>query len=93
MEGIQETKELLEGLNELGIVLVKTFKDGAQVSDIGALLAAIVANDEVKDALLKAVGGITKVPAEIKDITLAEGMELVVDEITMIPKLIAAFKS
>ena len=90
--GIKETKEALVGLNEVSILIAKRLKDGAQASDIPALLEDLKKDPEVISKLEAARDNIAAVPAEIKDLQLSEGMELGVVQASYVPKLIAAFK-
>lgn len=92
MEGILETKEAIVGINELSIELVKVFKDGFQSTDVLELVAVLQSNQGLKDALQKAISGASKIPSEIKDINLSEGLELAVVQLSYLPKLQEAFK-
>jgi hypothetical protein len=92
MVGIQETKEVLIAANELTLVVIKHVKDGIAVSDIPAIVSELIASDSFKLALVDAVKGVTNVPAEIKDIDFAEGMELAKVQLGYVPKLLEALK-
>jgi hypothetical protein len=92
-EGIKELKELLVAVNEVSLVLVKLLKDGIQLSDGMELVGKLVGDEEFKSKLAAAVEGITKLPAEIKDLDLQEGLELATVEIAFIPALVAALKA
>lgn len=90
--GVKETKELLTGLFTVTKVLAVELKNGFQISDLIASFNAIQ-NDPVKKAALEAaLKNITEVPAEVKDVNLAEGIELAMHVITEVPSLIEAFK-
>jgi hypothetical protein len=90
---IKETKEAMVGLNEVTILLAKQLKDGLQVSqDIAAVVGELLANPELKDKLAEAAKGIQQVPAELKDLSVAEGIQLVMVQVDYLPKLLAAFK-
>jgi hypothetical protein len=82
--GIQQTLDVLNAVNEIGITLVTRFKDGVGIDDIVPIFSAIVG------PLKKAVEGITEVPAEVADISLQEGATLFEQQIAYIPRLIAA---
>lgn len=90
--GIKETKEALIGLNEVTILIANRLKDGAQAADIPALLEDMKKDPEVVAKLAAARDNIKEVPAEIKDLQLAEGLELGVVQASYVPKLIAAMK-
>jgi hypothetical protein len=92
MLGIQETKEVLIASNELTLVVIKHVKDGIAVSDIPAIVSELIASDSFKLALVDAVKGVTNVPAEIKDIDFAEGMELAKVQLEYVPKILEALK-
>lgn len=90
--GIKEAKEALVGVNELAICLAERLKDGVGVDDMVALFMKLQSDDEFKAKLAAAADGIGAVPAELKDLSLAEGMELAVVQIAYVPKLLAAIK-
>ena len=93
MEGINETKQALIGVMVLGEVVAKELKNGFQFpGDLVAVFAAIQA-DEVKKAKLEAaIADIQKVPAELKDVSVAELIELASAVISELPALIEALK-
>lgn len=76
MSGINETKEVLK----LAIVLTKVIKtelkDGASLSDLIAVFVAIQGDPEKKAVMESALKDIHLVGEEAKDITFAEGFEL-----------------
>ena len=90
--GIKETKEAIIGVNELSLVLIKHLKDGAQLTDISAVVEEIKNNPELLAKLQAAKDGIDQVPAEAKDISLVEGGELLMAQVSYVPKIIAALK-
>lgn len=91
--GVKESKELLIGVNELSLVLMKHLKDGFQAGkDAAAILGELVANEEVKNKLVEAVQGVDKVPAEIKDLSLEEGVELGMVQVGYVSKIVDALK-
>jgi hypothetical protein len=92
MVGIQDTKEVLIASNELTLVVIKHVKDGVSVADVPAIVSELIASDSFKLALVDAVKGVTNVPAEIKDIDFAEGMELAKVQLGYVPKLLEALK-
>jgi len=88
--GIKECKEALIGINELAVVLASVFKDGAQIGDAAVLWAKLQADPEVSAKLVAAYQGVSLIPAEVKDLDLGEGVELVSLQAAYVPKLIAA---
>lgn len=92
-EGIQETKEVLLALNELSLMLVKHLKDGFQLGkDSAAIVGELMMNTELKASLSKAAENVSKVPAELKDLDVSEGVELAISQAVFVPKLIEALK-
>jgi hypothetical protein len=70
-----DVKELLEVLIALDLVavqLVKALKDGIQITDLQYLLPIL--KDIAK--VVEAVKGVKEIPAEIKDLDIAEATEL-----------------
>jgi hypothetical protein len=90
--GIKETKDVLVAANELTLVIIKHVKDGIAVSDIPAIVSELMGSDAFKLALVDAVTGVTNVPAEIKDIDFAEGMELGKVQLDYVPRILEALK-
>lgn len=73
--GVKETKEAIVGLVMLGVELAKLAKDGVDLSDAVALVAKSQ-DEEFRKIIVTAAQGIERVPAEIKDLTLAEIVEI-----------------
>lgn len=92
MTDVRNVKEALVALNLLSMVIIKQLKDGFQVTDIGAAILEIMASDATKEALVAAIEGITSIPAEITDFTVAEGIELALVQIEYLPKILEALK-
>lgn len=92
LHGIKETKEVLAALNKLVIVLAPILIDGIQLSDVVAGFNALNNDPVVKAEIEAALKDIHLVPEEIKDINLAEGVELAMIQVQALPALIAAFK-
>lgn len=91
-EGIKELRECLVGLQELSLCLVPLLKDGVQPGDAVALWAKLQADPVLLAKLTDAVKGLQSVPAELKDMDLLEGMELVKLSVDFVPRLISALK-
>ncbi len=88
MAGIKETKEMIEGLLELTVLLAEVFKDGMQASDFLQIMVSLQSDPR----FLEAVKGIQKIPAEVIDINLDESYELLGAVLPYIKKLIATIK-
>jgi len=90
--GIKELKEALVGANELTMVLLSQFKDGVQFTDFAALFAKYQTDAELKAKLDAAVSGLGKVPQEVGDLSLTEGLDLAIVQMGYVPKILAALK-
>lgn len=90
---IKESKELLVACNEIAIVLIKQLKDGFQPADASELLSKIMLDEELKSKLLEAYLGMSKIKDELKDVQLAEGIELAMLQVQYVPKIIEAMKA
>lgn len=90
MAGINETKEVLIGANEVAILMIKLLKDGVQLGDFEQIYMNMMQNSEFRAKVLTAYEGVSQVPAEIKDLDLSEGVELVLVQASYVPKLVAA---
>jgi hypothetical protein len=89
MEGIKETKEALLAVVVLGAFVAERAKDGLKLDDLSALVTKFVTDPEFKTKLEMGVQGIDKVPAEVKDMTFVEVLELA----QIIPDILEIFKS
>jgi hypothetical protein len=90
--GINDLKEVLKAVNLLSIFIIKQVKNGIDMSDATALVAFLMASEN--QAVLKdAVAGIGSLPAEIKDLSLAEGLEVCTLLIASVPEYFAALKA
>ena len=74
--GIQETKEALVALAKLGKFISAQARDGLNLSDGAALAAKIVGDESFRTALLEGFAGAAKIPAEVKDVSATESLEL-----------------
>ena len=90
-QGIKETVEFTEGLGEVVCILIRVFKDGAQLEDIYKIWDEIKDN-EVKEALKKAWEGYEKIPAEVKDLDTFESVHLGTVILQLIPKILESVK-
>lgn len=89
---IKETKEALVGVLEISVALASVLKDGVQLTDAADLYAKIWADEAVKAKVLAAIENVKQVPAEVKDITVAEGIDLAIVAAQYVPKIIDALK-
>ncbi len=90
--GIKEFSEAIRGANVLALFLIKRLKDGAGFDDLMALWDKLKTDEEFKSALLEAGEGYSKIPAEVKDIDLSEGLEIGGMLLKMVPDYVEAFK-
>lgn len=88
----KEVKDLLGAIMAIAELLAVEFKDGVQASDFAEIVAKISANDELKQKLLAAYNDIDKVPGEIKDLSVAEAVDLVAVAIPQVISLAKAIK-
>jgi uncharacterized protein (DUF433 family) len=91
-QGVKETKELLSGILVVVKVVAQELKDGFQVADLIAAFNAIQGDAVKKAKLEEALKNIQDVPAEFKDATLSEWLEIAVHVIGELPDLLSAFK-
>lgn len=90
--GIKETNEILVAANEVGVLAVKRLKDGFQFDDFSAFYAAFVNDAEFKAKLQAGWENMGEVPTEIKDIDFTEGGQLIMTQVSYIPKYLEALK-
>lgn len=74
---VKNTKEVVVALVKLGKEIAKAAKDGLDVKDIGAIGMKIAADEAFRGAFIAAFEGASEIPAEVKDISFEEGIELV----------------
>ena len=91
--GVKETKECLLGLLKITSLMALAFKDGIQAQDITVVLTKIIEDEKLKEALMLAYNGIDKVPSEVKDISLVEGLELITAAIPELLKIVSNMKA
>ncbi len=91
--GIKETKEALIGINELGLFFVERFKDGRQMGDFIAFWEKLKNDEEFFQIVQEAYRGIHLVPKEADNMNINEGVELVVLQLSYIPKFIEALRA
>jgi hypothetical protein len=90
---IKETKELLVGVNEIALLVVKRLKDGVQLEDFVAFWNAFTQDAEFKAKVQAAYEKANEVPAELGDLQVGEIVELVGVQVGYVPKFVEVFKS
>lgn len=89
--GVNETREAIDGIMEVALVLAEILKDGVQLSDVGAIFSAFSDEGPTKDRLQKALDNIGAIPAEMKDLDLNEGLALGMSLMQYAPRFVAIF--
>lgn len=87
--GVKETKEAILALVILGKFVADRAKDGVQLDDALALAQKFAADEAFKAKVMAGVEGLDKIPAEVKDLKLAELLELA----QVLPEVLAALKA
>lgn len=91
-EGIKELKEVTEAILEISLRIIAILKDGYQHSDIPTIFEMLVKDEHIKNKISAAYEGISKVSGELKDLSIAEGVELSTTILQFIPQIIDLFK-
>lgn len=89
---MKESKELVVALIAIAGLLAEEFKDGVQAADFADIVAKLATNEELKAKIVAAYTDIEKVPSEIKEVTLVEGLDLLSAVIPEVLKLLASVK-
>jgi len=87
---IKNTKEILVAANEIGLVVAQALKDGAQMSDVMVVVGKIMG--DLQGKVGAAISGASEAPAEIKDISVNEVVELVALQLEYVPKFVNVLK-
>lgn len=90
--GIQETKDALVAVNEVGLTMVKLFADGTQFADFIAIWKKLGEDQAFKDQLVAAYEGWNSISGEIADLDVNEALELVSVQLAYIPKFVEVLK-
>ncbi len=77
MTGIVETKEAVLAVAKLVKFVIAQAKDGIDLKDVGVLVEKLVKDEAFRQVFLDAFSSAQSIPAEIKDISFQEGIELV----------------
>jgi hypothetical protein len=90
---IKETKDILVGVNEIGVFLVKEIKLKKPVAMIASdFVDALLSNPEFKQKLVDMYENAGMVGDELADISLMEGLSLAKVQVSYVPAYIAALK-
>jgi len=87
--GVKETKEALVGVNEIALHVARRLKDGVQFSDFLGFYSDFTGDADFKAKLEAAWNNYQAIPEEVKDLSLAEVIELASVEIEYVPKIVA----
>lgn len=87
--GVKETKEGLLAVVIVGAVVVKLAKDGVDLNDALALAQKFSSDAKFAEIVKAGIEGADKIPAEIKDLKLAELLEIA----QILPQVLEAIKA
>lgn len=76
-KGIKETKEAAVAVLKIAGVVADVLKDGAQLKDFETVYQKLTQDEAFKAAVKAGYEGIGEVSAELKDLSILEGVELV----------------
>ena len=92
-QGIKETQEMLVAVLKVAEVLGPILSDGFQAgADLSAVFAKFSSDDTLKAKVAAAADKANLVPSELKDLDLAEGLQLLTVALPEIMAVIAAWK-
>jgi len=92
MAGIKELGEAMDGVFLLSLFIAVRMKDGIGWDDAKAIADKFKNDPEFTAALKAAYDGWKDIPAEAKDISLFEGIELGKKVMDFVPKFLDAVK-
>jgi hypothetical protein len=75
---VKNTKEVVVALVKLGKEIAKASKDGLDVKDVAAVGMKIATDEAFRGAFIAAFEGAASIPAEVKDISATEALELAI---------------
>jgi hypothetical protein len=90
--GVKESVDVINAAGSVGAAVLKVFKDGVQFSDLTELYSQVVANEEVRNAILEAYNGVSAVPTELGEVDMEDGLELAKAGLDQVPKFLSALK-
>jgi hypothetical protein len=92
-KGIKESQEMLAAILEVAVVLGPILRDGFQAGqDLSAIFAQLSGNEALKAKIAAAVEKANEVPAELKDLDLNEGLQLLIVAVPEIQRVLDAWK-
>jgi hypothetical protein len=74
--GIKETKEMIKALLVISAILGEQFKDGLQATDAIEVIKKCM-TPELEKTIIEAYNGMNEITAELKDLSLMEGLDLI----------------
>ena len=92
VEGIKEVKDILLAMNATALFMAMRLKDGVGFDDAAAFIPHVTSDEEFKKLIGDAYENYAKIPAEIKDVDIGEGLELLNVELAFVPKLLETLK-
>ncbi len=88
MADIKDSKELIAGANEIALFVIGRAKDGLDLSDGIAFYEALMTDVNFKNKIVAAYEGISNIPAEVKDLSVGEVVELAALQLSYVPKYV-----
>lgn len=88
--GVQETKDALIAMNEVGLTMAKLFSDGTQFADFIAIWKKLSEDETFKTQLVTAYEGWNAISNEIADLDVNEALDLVSVQLSYIPRFVEA---
>lgn len=73
---VKNTKEVVVALVKLGKAVSLAARDGLDVKDVAAIGMKIATDEAFRGAFIAAFEGAANIPAELKEISFEEGVEL-----------------
>lgn len=77
MSDVQDIKEACVAVVALVKEIQVLAKDGLMPADAGALVLKFATNDEFRAKFISAFEGLSTIPAELKEIDMAGGLEII----------------
>lgn len=90
--GIKETKEAVVGLLTIASLLATHFKKGVKLENAMALFAQLQTDEELKAKIEAAMKDVDKVGSETKELSAKEILEILIEALPEVEKLIEAVK-
>ena len=82
----KELKELIDGVLEMAVYITEELRDGVEVSDFVKIFAKM----QSETYFVEAFKGVSKIPKEAKEMTIADGLDLAMIILDKVPKFIKA---